>query len=100
VDDEELYKLDSVAGRFGGRGAVKVMIATYMGDMRERSDAFERFRRRAADMGIKLIFDADSMDRPALEKALSPVNLFSVHNPGTDTITSGGTYAGYKWRFI
>ena len=100
VDDEELYKLDSVASRFGGKDAVKVLIATYMGDMRGRSDAFDRFRRRAADMGIKLIFDADSMDKAALEKSLLPVNLFSVHSPGINTITSSGTYAGYKWKFV
>lgn len=100
VDDEELYKLDSVASRFGGRDAVKVLVATYMGDIRGRSDAFDRFRRRAADMGIKLIFDADAMDRVALEKSFRPVNLFSVHTPGINTVTSGGTYAGYKWKFI
>lgn len=100
VDDEELYKLDSVASRFGGRDAVKVLVATYMGDLRGRSDAFDRFRRRAADMGIKLIFDADSMDKTSLERIFRPVNLFSVHTPGINTVTSGGTYAGYKWKFI
>lgn len=31
VDDDELYKLESVTNRFGGLYAKKVLIATYLG---------------------------------------------------------------------
>ena len=51
VDIEELYKLDAVAARFGGKYARKVLVATSLG----QSDFASCFRQRAEDMKIDLI---------------------------------------------
>ena len=51
IDKEELYKLNTVATRFGGKYAKKVLIATSLND----SDSSNYFRQRAEDMGIRLV---------------------------------------------
>lgn len=52
IDIDELYKLSSVAERFGGKYAKKVLIATALG----ANDPFaEYLRQRAHDMNIRLI---------------------------------------------
>ena len=51
VDRDELYKLNAVATRFGGKYAKKVLVATSLGD----SDFSNYLRQRAEDMGIRLI---------------------------------------------
>ena len=51
VDKNELYKLDTVAKRFGGKYAVKVLIATAL----ESTEGANYIRQRAEDMGIILI---------------------------------------------
>jgi len=53
VDDDELYKLETVANRFGGLYAKKVLIATYLGKKSKESKKY--FEKRAADMGIRFI---------------------------------------------
>lgn len=52
VGDDELYKLESVANRFGGTDVKKVLIATYLG---KGDNGREHFLKRAKDMGIILI---------------------------------------------
>ena len=52
VTSEELYKLNTVAERFGGKYAKKVLVATALDT---KGDADEYFRQRAKDMGIKII---------------------------------------------
>lgn len=52
VNDDELYKLESVANRFGGTNVKKVLIATYLG---KGDNGREHFLKRAKDMGIILI---------------------------------------------
>lgn len=52
VDDDELYKLESVTNRFGGLYAKKVLIATYLG---KKAKSMEYFKQRAKDMKINLI---------------------------------------------
>ena len=52
VKSEELYKLNTVAERFGGKYAKKVLIATAL---EEKSEADAYLRQRAEDMQIKLI---------------------------------------------
>ena len=52
VDDDELYKLESVTNRFGGLYAKKVLIATYLG---KKTKSMEYFKQRAKDMKIHLI---------------------------------------------
>ena len=51
IDREELYKLNVVANRFGGKYAKKVLFATSLDD----SDYSQFLRQRAKDMGIKVI---------------------------------------------
>ena len=50
-DSNELYKLNTVATRFGGKYAKKVLLATAL----DNSDASNFLRQRARDMGINLI---------------------------------------------
>ncbi len=61
IDDEELYKLYTVATRFGGPSARKMLIVTDMdrgGQIADRS-----FIQRAKDMGIDLVTDAAGLSR-------------------------------------
>lgn len=50
-DNNELYKLNTVATRFGGKYAKKVLIATGLDD----TDFSNYIRQRANDMGIRLV---------------------------------------------
>lgn len=52
VNDDELYKLETVTNRFGGLYAKKVLIATYLG---KKTKSMEYFKQRATDMKINLI---------------------------------------------
>ena len=60
VNDDELYKLNTVTQRFGGKYAKKVLIATHLGKNSE--EAAEYFRQRAKDMGIILVDNVHEMD--------------------------------------
>ena len=51
VDKDELYKLNAVATRFGGKYAKKVLVATSL----DNSDFSNYLRQRAEDMGIRLV---------------------------------------------
>ena len=51
ADSEELYKLNTVANKIGGRYAKKVLVATALSE--DDKDCF--LRQRAKDMGIQLI---------------------------------------------
>lgn len=60
VTADELYKLETVAERFGGPYAKKVLVATALRNMKEP----EYIRNRAEDMHIKLIeIDRDTTDK-------------------------------------
>ena len=77
VDSEEVYKLNTVAARFGGPYAKKVLIATALGDKRKKNaqrhnhkmdqqdESHNYLRQRARDMQIQLIEDIDE-DFPQL----------------------------------
>ena len=52
VGDDELYKLETVANRFGGPYVKKVLIATYLG---KNTQSRKYFKQRAKDMKINLI---------------------------------------------
>ncbi len=67
VDIDELYKLSSVADRFGGRYAKKVLVATAL-DQDAASDA--SLRQRAQDMGIRLLDDLQSCDDGEVNRVL------------------------------
>ena len=67
VDDDELYKLNTVAIRFGGPYARKVLVAS---EIRKSGSGMEYFMQRASDMGIIVIDDAAHLSEEALEKKL------------------------------
>ena len=52
VDDEELYKLETVATHFGGENVKKVLIASYLG---KQGESKEHFVNRAKEMDINFI---------------------------------------------
>lgn len=60
VEEEELYKLHTVATRFGGDHARKMLIATALGGSCAEGCSL---RQRAADMGITLVTDAVTLSK-------------------------------------
>ncbi len=67
VTADELYKLNTVAERFGGEYSKKVLIATSISSMGE---AGEYLRQRAEDMNIRIIEDVQNLDDAELERKL------------------------------
>ena len=61
VKEEELYKLQTVATRFGGPSARKMLIATHL--QKQKPASTRAFVQRAADMGIYLVTDAASLTK-------------------------------------
>jgi len=59
VTSDELYKLNTVAERFGGSYAKKVLVATAIDSLGE---AGEYLRQRAKDMNIRLLDNICEMD--------------------------------------
>ena len=69
IDGEELYKLDAVARRFGGKYVKKVLIATYLGRKAD-SDSMKHLRQRAKDMKINFIDGVHTLDSGEFYKML------------------------------
>lgn len=68
IGEEELYKLHTVATRFGGPYAKKMLIAT---DLNQKSAASNRaFTQRAWDMDIFLVPDAGELSQEEWQKVL------------------------------
>lgn len=67
VTSDELYKLNTVAERFGGRYSQKVLITTALNSLGE---AGEYLRQRAADMNIKLIENIQNLSDDELARKL------------------------------
>lgn len=68
VAEEELYKLNTVAARFGNRYAKKVLVAS---GLNKKGQGLEYFKARAAEMGIVLVEKAHRMtDKELLEVLL------------------------------
>ena len=59
IKDDELYKLKTVAERFGGPYAKKMLIATEL--ERKGAMSLKAYRQRAKDMGIYLVTDAAAL---------------------------------------
>lgn len=72
VTSEELYKLSTVAERFGGKYAKKVLIATALGNLGESA---QYLRQRAEDMGITILENVQELTQAELERKLK--NLWS-----------------------
>ena len=73
VTPEELYKLNTVAERFGGEYSKKVLIATTVDG---RGDSGAYFRQRAKDMNIKLIEKVHELDDLTLARRIK--NLWNT----------------------
>jgi hypothetical protein len=67
-DAEELYKLNTVAHRFGGKYAKKVLIATALDAMDETG---KYIRQRAEDMGIIVIDNITDKNEKELLKIMA-----------------------------
>ena len=68
VDANELYKLNTVAQRFGGQYAKKILVAT---SIPKNSEAAKYLRQRARDMQIRLLEDVQKMDDKTLRDKLT-----------------------------
>ena len=71
IEIDELYKLSTVAERFGGKYAKKVLVASGIDKMGIFS---EYLKQRADEMGIRIIEDVDAMEETELKKAV--LNLY------------------------
>ncbi len=75
VSTDELYKLNTVAGRFGSRYARRVLVTTSYFDKEDRHYAGDttanHLRSRAADMHIRLIENVHRMSDGEFAKALA-----------------------------
>ncbi len=78
VDTDELYKLGTVAGRFGNRYAKKALVLTSFFDKDDRNYAGDGtvnyMRSRAKDMHIRLIENVHKMSDAEFAKALRNVS--------------------------
>ena len=68
VDENELYKLNSVAEHFGTRYAKKVLVAT---DLQKNYSSLRFFKSRADEMGITIIDGVHRMTFGELCKRLA-----------------------------
>ena len=71
VDETELYKLNTVAERFGGPNAQKVLIATYFG--KSTVEGHKYFAQRAKDMKIQLIENVHELSDEAFAKKIKNI---------------------------
>lgn len=71
VDDTELYKLNTVAERFGGPYVKKVLVASYFGKNNE--DGQKYFVQRAKDMKIQLIENVHMLSEEAFAKEIKNI---------------------------
>lgn len=71
VDESELYKLNTVAERFGGPYAKKVLVMTYYG--RNNTEAYKYFVQRAKDMKIQIIDNVDEMSQENFAKRIKNI---------------------------
>lgn len=67
VTADELYKLDTVAKRFGGRYSKKVLIATSLDSMGE---AGNYLRQRAQDMNIRIVDNFHNINDNGMQKLM------------------------------
>lgn len=66
-DMQELYKLNTVADRFGGKYVKKILVTSELDRMGGRADYI---RARAGDMGIEVLEDVDRYDDKEFTKKL------------------------------
>ena len=71
VDEDELYKLHTVAERFGGPYAKKVLILTYSAKYSARSN--HHFEQRARDLKIQLIENVAELDEAGFAREIRKI---------------------------
>lgn len=71
VDESELYKLNTVAEKFGGPYAQKVLVATYFG--KKSTESHKYFVQRAKDMKIQLIENVHDMSDDEFAKSIKNI---------------------------
>jgi hypothetical protein len=71
VKTDELYKLNTVAERFGGKYAKKILITSALNTSDEQQSAFLD---RAQNMGIRVICDIESSDISKLARTIGKLN--------------------------
>ena len=71
VDETELYKLNTVAERFGGPYAQKVLVATYFG--KNSVEGHKYFVQRAKDMKIQLIENVHELSEEDFAKKIKNI---------------------------
>ena len=75
IKEDELYKLETVADRYGGKHVKKVLISTYFGNRGYEST--EYLRQRAKDMKISFIEGVHNIDDDAqFEKMLKKLKNY------------------------
>lgn len=75
VEDTELYKLNTVATRFGGKYAKKVLVVS---NLDKRNTSTKYIKRRAADMGILVVDGLKGMTDEVLRKKISEFWNFTL----------------------
>lgn len=73
VDENELYKLDTVASKFGGKYARRVLVATYGVKSNKSTESHDYFVQRTIDMKIKLIENVHEMSEKEFIKELKNI---------------------------
>ena len=71
IGEEELYKLNTVATRFGGKYAKKILIATHL--EKESASSMKSYLQRAKDMNIQLIPNARELSKKDWQKVFIQV---------------------------
>ena len=77
IDTEELYKVHTVAERFGGPYARKVLICTTWGSLNERKQA--TLKDRAREMGIFILEGAHRLTKSQFADALRKLDDWTLH---------------------
>ena len=77
IDVEELYKVHTVAERFGGPYARKVLICTTWGSLNQRKQAV--LKDRAREMGIYILEGVHRMDAAAFRNELRKLDDKTIH---------------------
>lgn len=71
IGEEELYKLNTVATRFGGKYARKMLVATHL--EKESASSMKAYLQRAKDMNIQLIPNARELSKKDWQKIFTQV---------------------------
>lgn len=71
IGEEELYKLNTVATRFGGKYAKKMLVATHL--EKESASSMKAYLQRAKDMNIELIPNARDLSKKDWQKIFMQV---------------------------